>query len=76
MLPMAVLVVHWWMKFHNLPDFARLRRHLIAAATLFTFLVLAFYIEYVLRLGPSQMDYWGERLVGEFDKYLAPFSIL
>jgi hypothetical protein len=65
MPPMAVLIVHWWMRFHNRPDFARLRRHLIAAVTLFTFLVLGFYIEYSMRLGPYQMNYWGERLTGE-----------
>jgi hypothetical protein len=63
--PMAVLVVHWWRKFHLRPDFARLQRHLIAAAALFTFLVLAFYIEYVSRLGPFQTEYWEGRLTGE-----------
>jgi 4-amino-4-deoxy-L-arabinose transferase-like glycosyltransferase len=65
MLPMAVLVLHWWRKYQNRPDFARFRRHLIAAVTLFAFLVLAFYIEYTLRLGPSQTDYWRERLSGD-----------
>ena len=63
--PMAILVMHWWMKFHDQPDFVRLRKHLIAAAALFMFLVLGFYIEYVMRLGPYQTDYWGERLTGE-----------
>jgi hypothetical protein len=74
MPPMAVLVMHWWRKYQNRPDFARLRRHLIAAATLFAFLVLAFYIEYVLRLGPSQTDYWGERLIGESTNILRLFQ--
>jgi hypothetical protein len=74
MPPMAVLVVHWWRKFHNRPDFARLRRHLIAAATLFTFLILAFYIEYAMRLGPYQMNYWGERLTGESTNILRLFQ--
>lgn len=74
MPPMAVLVVHWWRKFHNRPDFARLRRHLLAAATLFTFLVLAFYIEYAMRLGPYQMNYWEERLTGESTNILRLFQ--
>ncbi|HLO13233.1 MAG TPA: glycosyltransferase family 39 protein [Anaerolineales bacterium] len=72
--PMAVLVVHWWRKFHKQPDFARLLRHLIAAATLFAFLVLTFYIEYFLRLGPYQTDYWGERLTGESTNILSVFQ--
>ena len=59
--PMAVLVLHWWLKFRNQPDFARLRMHLIAAATLSMFLVLGFYIAYGLHLGPSQLDYWESR---------------
>jgi hypothetical protein len=74
MPPMVVLVVHWWRKYQNRPDFARLRRHLIAAAMLFAFLVLAFYIEYALRLGPSQTDYWGERLIGESTNILRLFQ--
>ena len=72
--PMVVLVIHWWRKFHPRPDFARLRRHLIAAATLSTFLVLAFYIEYVMRLGPYQTNYWGERLTGESTNILRLFQ--
>ncbi|RPJ19141.1 MAG: hypothetical protein EHM33_30765, partial [Chloroflexi bacterium] len=63
--PMAVLVVHWWLKFHNRPDFARLRTHLIAAAALFTFLVLAFYATYALRLSAFQLNYWENRLTGD-----------
>lgn len=72
--PMAVLIVHWWMKFHDQPDFARLRKHLIAAAALFMLLVLAFYIEYAMRLGPYQTDYWGERLTGESTNILRVFQ--
>jgi 4-amino-4-deoxy-L-arabinose transferase-like glycosyltransferase len=63
--PMALLVLHWWLKFRDQPDFARLRMHLIAAAALFAFLVLAFYAAYVLRLGPSQLSYWENRRVGD-----------
>ena len=63
--PMAVLVLHWWRTFQARPDFARLRRHLIAAMTLFAFLVLGFYLEYSTRLGPFQTDYWAGRLTGE-----------
>jgi 4-amino-4-deoxy-L-arabinose transferase-like glycosyltransferase len=63
--PMAVLVVHWWLKFHHQPDFARLRRHLIAAAALFTFLLLTFYGPYVLRLGPARLSYWENRFIGD-----------
>jgi hypothetical protein len=74
MPPIAVLVLHWWMKFHNQPDFARLRRHLIAATMLFTFLVLAFYIEYVLRLGPYQLKYWENRFTGDSTNILRLFQ--
>lgn len=62
--PMALLVVHWWRKYQHHPDFAHLRRHLFAAIALFTFLVLAFYFEYGLRLGSFQLDYWGRRFTG------------
>lgn len=65
MPPMAVLVLHWWMKFRHQPGFARLRAHLIAAATLFLFLVLGFYIPYVLRLGPARLSYWENRFIGD-----------
>ena len=63
--PMAVLVLHWWRTLHARSDFARLRKHLIAAMALFVFLVLGFYIEYASRLGPFQTDYWAGRLTGE-----------
>ena len=72
--PMAILVVHWWRKYHHRPDFAHLRRHLFAAAALFAFLVLAFYVEYGFRLGPFQMDYWGKRLVGDSTNTLLIFQ--
>ena len=65
MPPMALLVVHWWGKYHNQPGFARLLRHLIAAATLFAFPVVAFYAAYVLRLGPFQLNYWENRATGD-----------
>jgi hypothetical protein len=63
--PMAVLTVHWWLKFHEQPDFYRLRRHLIAAAGIFAFLVAAFYLEYVLRLSAFQLRYWEDRRAGD-----------
>jgi 4-amino-4-deoxy-L-arabinose transferase-like glycosyltransferase len=63
--PMAVLVLHWWLKFHNEPGFARLRMHLIAAGALFAFLLLAFYGPYVLRLGPARLSYWENRFTGD-----------
>jgi hypothetical protein len=63
--PMGVLVLHWWLKFRNQPDFPRLRGHLVAAIALFTVLVLAFYGEYASRLGPNQLNYWENRRVGD-----------
>ena len=63
--PIAVLVLHWWMKYQDQPDFARLRRHLIAATAIFAFLVLAFYAPYVLRLGPARLNYWENRFTGD-----------
>ena len=74
MMPMAVLVLHWWRKFYNQPDFVRLRKHLIAATMLFAVLVLAFYIEYAIRLGSYQTNYWGERLTGESTNILRLFQ--
>jgi len=74
MPPMAVLVLHWWMKFHHQPGFSRLRVHLIAAAVLFAFLVLAFYAPYVLRLGPARLDYWENRFVGDSTNILRLFQ--
>jgi len=65
MPPIALLVVHWWMTFHNQPGFAHLRRHLIAAAAPGAFLVLAYYLEYVLHLGPFQLTYWKNRATGD-----------
>ena len=72
--PMAVLVVHWWIKFRNQPDFSRLLKHLIVAASLFAFMVLGFYIAYVMRLSSFQTDYWGERLNGESTNILYLFQ--
>jgi len=63
--PMAMLVLAWWLKFHNQPDFARLRIHLIAAVALFTFLVLAFYVPYASHLGSYQLDNWQSRFNGD-----------
>lgn len=63
--PMAVLVMYWWLKFHNEPGFARVRMHLIAAVALFAFLLLAFYGPYVLRLGPARLNYWENRFTGD-----------
>lgn len=65
MPPLALLVLHWWLSVHKRPDFARLRIHLIAAVMLFAFLVLAFYVEYALHLGPSQLQYWEGRFTGD-----------
>jgi uncharacterized membrane protein (DUF485 family) len=72
--PMAVLILHWWRNSYHRPDFARLRRHLIAAAALFTVLVLGFYMEYILRLSAFQTEYWGERLTGETTNILRLFQ--
>jgi 4-amino-4-deoxy-L-arabinose transferase-like glycosyltransferase len=72
--PIAVLVLHWWRAFHHQPDFARLRGHLIAAAALFTFLVLAFYAPYILRLGPARLNYWENRLTGDSTDILQLFQ--
>jgi 4-amino-4-deoxy-L-arabinose transferase-like glycosyltransferase len=62
--PMAVLVLHGWWRLRNRPGFARLRLHLIAAAALFAFLVLAFYFPYALHLGPNQTNHWENRFAG------------
>ena len=74
MPPIMLLVVHWWLKFHNQPGFSRLRWHLIAAAALFAFLVLAFYAPYVLRLGPARLDYWENRFTGDSTNILKLFQ--
>lgn len=63
--PMAVLIVHWWLKFHDQPEFARLRWHLIAAGSIFAFLVLGYYTVYVLRMGPARLGYWESRMTGD-----------
>ncbi|HSL47352.1 MAG TPA: glycosyltransferase family 39 protein [Anaerolineales bacterium] len=63
--PMLLLVLHWWLNFHDRPDFARLRMHLIAAGMLFAFLVLGFYLEYALHLHASQLIYWENRRTGD-----------
>jgi 4-amino-4-deoxy-L-arabinose transferase-like glycosyltransferase len=72
--PMMVLILHWWLKLRNQPDFSRLRRHLIAAAALFAFLVLAFYAPYILRLGPARLDYWENRFTGDSTNILRLFQ--
>jgi hypothetical protein len=72
--PMAVLLVHWWVKIHNQPNSARLRMHLIAAGMLFTLLVLSFYLEYVLRLGPFQLNYWENRRTGDSTNIIRLFQ--
>jgi 4-amino-4-deoxy-L-arabinose transferase-like glycosyltransferase len=72
--PMMVLILHWWLKLRSQPDFSRLRRHLIAAAALFAFLVLAFYAPYVLRLGPARLDYWENRFTGDSTNILKLFQ--
>jgi hypothetical protein len=71
--PMAVLVLHGWWKFRRQPGFARLRLHGIAAAALFTFLVLAFYVPYSLHLGPYQTNHWENRFTGESTDILRLF---
>jgi 4-amino-4-deoxy-L-arabinose transferase-like glycosyltransferase len=63
--PMAVFVLHWWLKFRGEPGFARLRIHLFAAVALFAVLVLAFYAVYFLRLTAFQLNYWEDRRVGD-----------
>lgn len=72
--PMAVLVLHWWRQFRDQPDFARILKHLVAAAALFAFPVLGFYMAYFMRLGPYQTEYWGERLTGEPTNILRVFQ--
>ena len=72
--PIGVLVLHWWMKFRNQPDFARLRNHLIAAITLSAFLVLGFYLAYVLQLGPFQLNYWRNRFTGDSTNFVRLFQ--
>jgi Dolichyl-phosphate-mannose-protein mannosyltransferase len=72
--PMAVLVAHWWTKYRERPDFARLRAHLIAAVGLFTFLVLAFYLEYALHLSRYQLNYWENRLTGDSTNIIRLFQ--
>jgi hypothetical protein len=63
--PMGVLVLHWWLKFRTELNFPRLRAHIFAAATLFTFLVLGFYLVYALRLDGAQLSYWENRRTGD-----------
>jgi hypothetical protein len=72
--PMMVLVVHWWLKFRGQPGFARLRMHLFAAAAILAFLVLGFYLAYALRLGPSRVDYWQGRMVGDTTNFIRLFQ--
>lgn len=62
--PLFVLTVHWWLRHRAHPDFARLRDHLLAAAGLSAFVVLAFYLPYSARLGSYQLNYWSERFSG------------
>jgi 4-amino-4-deoxy-L-arabinose transferase-like glycosyltransferase len=72
--PMMVLVVHWWLKFRGQPGFARLRMHLFAAGAILAFLVLGFYSVYALRLGPSRVDYWQSRMVGDTTNFVRLFQ--
>ncbi|MGE5462308.1 MAG: ArnT family glycosyltransferase, partial [Syntrophothermus sp.] len=72
--PMMVLVVHWWLKYRGQPDFARLRLHLFAAGAIFALLVLGYYTEYVLRLGPARLGYWGGRMAGDTTNFVRLFE--
>ena len=72
--PMALLVLHWWLKFHKQPGFARLRLHLITAVILSAFLVLGFYGTYILHLGPFQLHYWKNRFTGDTTNFLRLFQ--
>lgn len=72
--PMAVLVLHWWLKFCNEPDFARLRMHLIVAITLFTLLLAGFYLVYALQLSTFQLNYWKSRFNGDSTNFLQLFQ--
>lgn len=72
--PIAVLVLHWWLKFRTQPDFAHLRAHLIAAVTLAALLVLGFYLAYVFQLGPSQLNYWRNRFTGDSTNFMRLFQ--
>jgi hypothetical protein len=62
--PMAVLVVHWWLKHRDQSGFPRLREHLLMAAGLASVLLLAFYLPYVAGLGSDQLEYWSGRFSG------------
>jgi hypothetical protein len=72
--PMALLILHWWLKFHNQPGFARLRLHLITAGTLSAVLVFGFYGAYILHLGPFQLNYWKNRFTGDTTNFLRLFQ--
>ena len=72
--PLVVLILHWWMRFRNEPEFARLRGHFIAAVLLSSFLVLAFYIPYALHLGPFQLEYWENRFTRDSTNFLRLFQ--
>ena len=74
MPPMAVLSLHWWMRFRNEPDFARLRPHLIAAITIFTVLLAGFYLAYIFQLGPFQLNYWKNRFTGDSTNFVRLFQ--
>lgn len=64
LLPMAVLAVHWWIKYKDQPGFDRLRWHIAGAVGLYVCLVLPFYSEYALRLQSFQLEYWAARFRG------------
>jgi hypothetical protein len=72
--PMAVLLLHGWWKLRRQPGFARMRLHFLAAAALFAFLVLAFYVPYTLHLGPYQTNHWENRFAGESTDILRLFQ--
>jgi hypothetical protein len=72
--PMVVLILHGWWRFRSQPGFSCLWRHLIGAAAIFTFLVLAFYVPYTLKLGPYQTNHWENRFAGESTNILLLFQ--
>ncbi len=69
--PMAVLTAHWWLRARRRPDARRLTWHLVGAGTLFSILVLGFYVEFARHLNPSQVSYWTTRLAGPTTNTLA-----
>ncbi len=62
--PLGIIALQWWRRWREAPIFPRLRAHLLGAGTLYALLVLGFYVEYIRRLGPHQLDYWSQRFAG------------